>query len=74
VRVRLEERALLTPGPLGPEPEPVRTRSTMVIRVLLIVLALARAERPNPVITRGTPPKEEGCRPASRGCALELMT
>jgi len=26
------------------------------------------------VITRGTPPRVEGCRPASRGCALELMT
>ena len=26
------------------------------------------------VITRGTPPRLEGCRPASRGLALALMT
>ena len=26
------------------------------------------------VITRGTPPRVEGCRPASRGLSLELMT
>jgi hypothetical protein len=26
------------------------------------------------VFTRGTPPQEEGCRPASRGLALALMT
>ena len=26
------------------------------------------------VLTRSTPPRWEGCRPASRGCALELMT
>ena len=26
------------------------------------------------VVTRSTPPAEEGCRPASRGLALELMT
>jgi hypothetical protein len=28
----------------------------------------------NPVITRGTPPRLEGCRPASRGLTLALMT
>src|ERR1700746_399929 len=28
----------------------------------------------NLVITRGTPPRLEGCRPASRGLALALMT
>jgi len=28
----------------------------------------------NLVITRGTPPRLEGCRPASRGFALALMT
>src|ERR1700742_1278069 len=28
----------------------------------------------NPVITRGTPPRVEGCRPASRGLTLALMT
>jgi hypothetical protein len=26
------------------------------------------------VLTRGTPPRVEGCRPASRGLALALMT
>jgi hypothetical protein len=26
------------------------------------------------VLTRGTPPQEEGCRPASRGLTLTLMT
>ena len=26
------------------------------------------------VLTRGTPPRMEGCRPASRGLALALMT
>jgi len=26
------------------------------------------------VITRGTPPRLEGCRPASRGLTLTLMT
>ncbi len=28
----------------------------------------------NLVITRGTPPRLEGCRPASRGLTLALMT
>ncbi|VBA36091.1 hypothetical protein LAUMK13_00988 [Mycobacterium innocens] len=28
----------------------------------------------NRVITRGTPPRLEGCRPASRGLTLALMT
>jgi hypothetical protein len=28
----------------------------------------------NLVITRGTPPRLEGCRPASRGLSLALMT
>lgn len=28
----------------------------------------------NLVITRGTPPRLEGCRPASRGLMLALMT
>jgi len=28
----------------------------------------------NLVITRGTPPRLEGCRPASRGLVLALMT
>jgi hypothetical protein len=27
-----------------------------------------------PVLTRGTPSRTEGCRPASRGFALALMT
>lgn len=27
-----------------------------------------------PVFTRGTPPRKEGCRTASRGYALSLMT
>ncbi len=26
------------------------------------------------VFTRGTPPRKEGCRSASRGCVLTLMT
>jgi hypothetical protein len=26
------------------------------------------------VVTRGTPPRKEGCRPASRGYALALVT
>jgi hypothetical protein len=28
----------------------------------------------NQVLTRGTPPRVEGCRPASRGFVLALMT
>jgi len=29
---------------------------------------------PDQVVTRGTPPRKEGCRPASRGYALALVT
>jgi hypothetical protein len=29
---------------------------------------------PGQVVTRGTPPRKEGCRPASRGYALALVT
>ena len=37
--------------------------------------ALAARRAPDgQVFTRGTPPRNEGCRPASRGCALALMT
>ena len=40
-------------------------------------LGIPRLLRPiglGQVVTRGTPPRKEGCRPASRGYALALMT
>src|SRR5258708_36032537 len=37
-------------------------------------LAGSRSGLLNLVITRGTPPRLEGCRPASRGLTLALMT
>ncbi len=37
-------------------------------------LPCSRVRLLNLVITRGTPPRLEGCRPASRGLTLALMT
>lgn len=37
-------------------------------------LPYSRIQLLNLVITRGTPPRLEGCRPASRGLSLALMT
>ncbi len=37
-------------------------------------LPCSRERLLNLVITRGTPPRLEGCRPASRGLMLTLMT
>ena len=37
-------------------------------------LPCSRLRLLNLVITRGTPPRLEGCRPASRGLTLALMT
>ena len=37
-------------------------------------LPCSRERLPNLVITQGTPPRLEGCRPASRGLTLALNT
>jgi hypothetical protein len=50
--------SLSTQGPITEDPRLPRSRVWLL----------------NRVITRGTPPRLEGCRPASRGLTLALMT
>jgi hypothetical protein len=50
--------SLSTQGPITADPRLPRSRVWLL----------------NRVITRGTPPRLEGCRPASRGLTLALMT
>ncbi len=50
--------SLSTQGPVMADPRLPRSRLWLL----------------NLVITRGTPPRLEGCRPASRGLTLALMT
>ena len=57
-----------------------RSRSTCrrecKVCVIVVLLGSTLADRPptGPVLTRGTPPSQEGCRSASRGLLLTLMT
>src|SRR5579884_1160620 len=59
------------------QPEWVRIRYPCLLRGPVMAdprLPRSRSWLLNLVITRGTPPRLEGCRPASRGLALALMT